>query len=105
MTKEVIVKFDVNEDQLAALRELLPKWQQYTSKEDGKKPFADWTEEKLLETLMYEGSLHEIWRKIETEQYRQGMITLDEMLAHREITVAQRNAERQQAQQKEGACE
>lgn len=103
MTKEITIKFDVNEDQMKALKELLPEWQQYTAK-DGTKPFEDYTEEKLLEVILYQGSLHMIWRRIKQEQYRQGKITVDEMLDDLELTAEQREEARQQAK-KEGACE
>lgn len=105
MLKEVTIKLDIDEKQLEALKELLPAWQQYTSKMGKEeKPFADLTEEKLLEYLMYHGSRHMIWGKIKDEQCRQGMITVDELLDDKQLTVAQRKEERQQAQ-KEGACE
>lgn len=94
MLKEITIRLDVDENQLEALKELLPSWQQYTSKECEEKPFADLKEEKLLEYLLYQGSRHTIWERIKDEQYRQGMITVDELLDDKQITVAQRNAER-----------
>lgn len=103
MLKEVTIKLDIDENQLEALKELLPAWQQYTSKQGEGKPFADLTEEKLLEILMYEGSRHTIWGRIKNEQYRQGMINTDELLDDKQLTAAQRKEARQQAQ-KEGAC-
>lgn len=104
MLKEVTIRLDIDENQLEALKELLPAWQQHTSKQGKEeKPFADMTEENLLECLIYEGSRHMIWRRIKNEQYRQGMITTDELLDDKQLTVAQRKEERQQAQE-EGAC-
>ena len=102
MTKEITIKFDLNEDQLKALSELLPDWQQYISI-SGTKPFEDFTEEKLLQAILYQGSLHMIWRRIKQEQYRQGKITVDEMLDDLELTVEQRKEARQQAQKEGGA--
>lgn len=97
MLREVTIKLDVNEKQLEALKELLPEWQQYTSKtNENEKPFEDMTEEKLLETLLYEGSTHTIWKRIKNEQYRQGMITVDELLDDEYLTAAQRKERRQQ---------
>lgn len=89
MLKEVKIKLDVDEKQLEALRELLPEWQQYTTDEN-KKPFADITEEELLGLLIYTGSRHMIWKKIKDAQYRQGMITVDELLDDKYLTAAQR---------------
>ncbi|MBD5498046.1 MAG: hypothetical protein HDR11_09840 [Lachnospiraceae bacterium] len=102
MLKKVTIKLDVNEKQLEALKELLPEWQQYTSKTN-EKPFEDMTEEKLLEALLYKGSTHTIWKRIKNEQYRQDMITVDELMDDEYLTAAQRKERRQQAQ-KEGAC-
>lgn len=104
MLKEVTINLDVDENQLEALKELLPEWQQYTSKQGEEKPFADLTEEKLLEYLIYRGSKRMIWQRIKDEQYRQDKITVDELLDDKQLTAAQRKGERQQAQ-KEGACE
>lgn len=94
MLKEITIKLDVNEKQEEALRELLPHWQQYEN--EGKKPFADYTVEKLFETLMEIGSLHTIWIKIKEEQYRQGMITTDELLDDKHMTIAERIEARKQ---------
>lgn len=102
--KTIEVKLDIDERQEAALLELLPYWQQYTSKEDGSKPFEHYTIEKLFETIMQIGSLHTIWNKIEEEQLRQGLISVDEWLDKEKLTIAERKEKRQQAQ-KEGACE
>lgn len=102
--KTIKVKLDIDERQEAALLELLPYWQQYTSKEDGSKPFEHYTIEKLFETIMQIGSLHTIWNKIEEEQLRQGLISVDEWLDKEKLTIAERKEKRQQAQ-KEGACE
>lgn len=100
------VEFDTNDKQEEALLELLPYWQQYTSKEDGSsRPFEHYTIADLFEVLMQIGSLHTIWNKIEEEQFRQGQITIDEWLDKEHLTIAERKEKRQQAQQKEGVCE
>lgn len=78
------VEFDTNDKQEAALLELLPYWQQYTSKEDNSKPFEHFTIEKLFETIMQIGCLHTIWNKIEEEQFRQGLISTEEWLDNRD---------------------
>lgn len=102
--KQITVEFDLKEDMEVALLELLPCWNNYTGKE-GDKPFADWTIEKLFETLMQMGSFHTIWRHIKEEQFRQNMITIEELLDEKQLTAAQRIEARQQAQEKkEGAC-
>ena len=103
--KKINVELDIDERQEAALLELLPYWQQYTSKEDNSKPFEHFTIEKLFETIMQIGCLHTIWNKIEEEQFRQGLISTEEWLDKDRLTIAERKEKRQQAQQKEGACE
>ena len=45
------------------------------------------------------------WNKIEEEQFRQGLISAEEWLDKDRLTIAERKEKRQQAQQKEGACE
>ena len=100
MLREVTIRLDINEQQEAALRELLPYWQKYES--DGKKPFEDFEVEKLLETLMYAGSLHTIWRKIKEDQSRKGLITIEELLDDKYLTVAERIEARKQ---KEGGAQ
>lgn len=102
--KKINVELDIDERQEAALLELLPHWQQYTSKEDNSKPFEHFTIEKLFETIMQIGCLHTIWNKIEEEQFRQGLISTEEWLDKGRLTIAERKEKRQQAQ-KEGACE
>lgn len=102
--KKINVELDIDERQEAALLELLPYWQQYTSKEDNSKPFEHFTIEKLFETIMQIGCLHTIWNKIEEEQFRQGLISTEEWLDKDRLTIAERKEKRQQAQ-KEGACE
>lgn len=97
------VEFDTNDKQEEALLELLPHWQQYTSKEDGSRPFEHYTIENLFEAIMQIGSFHVIWAKIEEEQFRQGQITFAEWLDKEHLTIAERKEKRQQAQ-KEGAC-
>lgn len=102
--KKINVELDIDERQEAALLELLPHWQQYTSKEDNSKPFEHFTIEKLFETIMQIGCLHTIWNKIKEEQFRQGLISTEEWLDKDRLTIAERKEKRQQAQ-KEGACE
>lgn len=102
--KKINVELDIDERQEAALLELLPYWQHYTSKEDNSKPFEHFTIEKLFETIMQIGCLHTIWNKIEEEQFRQGLISTEEWLDKDRLTIAERKEKRQQAQ-KEGACE
>lgn len=103
--KKINVELDIDERQEAALLELLPFWQQYTSKEDGSKPFEHYTIEDVFRTIMQIGSLHTIWNKIKEEQFRQKLINIDEWLDKEKLTIAEREEKRQQAQQKEGACE
>lgn len=103
--KTIEVKLDIDERQEAALLELLPFWQQYTSKEDGSKPFEHYTIEDVFGTIMQIGSLHTIWNEIKEEQFRQNLINIDEWLDKEKLTIAEREEKRQQAQQKEGACE
>lgn len=93
MSKEITIRLDINEKQEEALRELLPYWQQYEGK-DGSRPFENWTIAELLETLVYEGSRHTIWKRIKLNQCRQTLITIDEWLDDKYLTVAERVEER-----------
>lgn len=101
--KKVSVEFDLTEKHEAALEELLPYWKQYEG-EGGSRPFANYTIEDVFKAIMQVGSWHMIWKKIKEEQYREGKITADEWLDYEEKTIAEREADRQQAK-KEGACE
>lgn len=100
--KQISVTFDLTEDMEAALLEILPFWQQYEGK-GGSRPFENMTPEKLFETIMQAGIWHTIWRHIKSEQYRNGAITGAELLDDKELTVAQRVAERQQAAKEGGS--
>ena len=57
------VKYDLTEKEEAALRELLPNYQQYISA-GGSRPFENYTLEDVFQSLMYIGSRHTIWRQI-----------------------------------------
>ena len=100
MLKEITIKLDINEQQEEALRELLPHWQQYES--EGKKPFEHYTVEKLCEMVLQIGCFHDLWKKIKEEQQRQGLISIEEMLDRKEMTVAERIEARKQ---KEGGAQ
>lgn len=89
MLKEITIRLDIDEKQEEALRELLPYWQQYEGK-DGSKPFEDWTVGELLEEIICEGSRRTIWRRIKLEQRRQNLITSDEWIDGKDLTVKER---------------
>lgn len=79
------VKYDLTEKEEAALRELLPNYQQYIAK-DGSRPFEKYTLTDVFQSLMYIGSRHTIWRHIKEEQFRQNLID------DKYLTIAERNA-------------
>ena len=79
------VKYDLTEKEEAALRELLPCYQQYIAK-DGSRPFEKYTLADVFQSLMYIGSRHTIWRHIKEEQFRQNLID------DKYLTIAERNA-------------
>lgn len=84
------VKYDLTEKEEAALRELLPNYQQYISA-GGSRPFENYTLEDVFQSLMYIGSRHTIWRHIKEEQYRQNLISTDQLIDNQYLTIAERN--------------
>ena len=85
------VKYDLTEKEEAALRELLPNYQQYISA-GGNRPFENYTLEDVFQSLMYIGSRHTIWRHIKEEQFRQNLIGTDQLIDDQYLTIAERNA-------------
>lgn len=85
------VKYDLTEKEEAALRELLPNYQQYISA-GGSRPFENYTLEDVFQSLMYIGSKHTIWRHIKEEQFRQNLIDIDQLIDDKYLTMAERNA-------------
>ena len=85
------VKYDLTEKEEAALRELLPNYQQYISA-GGSRPFENYTLEDVFQSLMYIGSRHTIWRHIKEEQFRQNLIGTDQLIDDQYLTIAERNA-------------
>lgn len=84
------VKYDLTEKEEAAMRELLPYYQQYIAK-DGSRPFENYTLADVFQSLMYVGSRHTIWNHIKEEQYRQNLISVNQMLDYQYLTIAERN--------------
>ena len=85
------VKYDLTEKEEAALRELLPNYQQYIAK-DGSRPFEKYTLADVFQSLMYIGSRNTIWRHIKEEQFRQNLIDIDQLIDDKYLTIAERNA-------------
>ena len=83
------VKYDLTEKEEAALRELLPNYQQYISA-GGNRPFENYTLEDVFQSLMYIGSRHTIWRHIKEEQFRQNLIDIDQLIDDKYLTMAER---------------
>lgn len=83
------VKYDLTEKEEAALRELLPCYQQYIAK-DGSRPFEKYTLADVFQSLMYIGSRHTIWRHIKEEQFRQNLIDIDQLIDDKYLTIAER---------------
>lgn len=90
--KEVTITLHIDEQQTAAVEEMLEEYKKYESKEDGSKPFADWTFEKCFEAIMEVGSKWTIWQHIKECQYRMGTIDTDELIDKQNLTLAERRA-------------
>ena len=67
---EFSVTFQLTNEQIGRIHKLIPGWKEYVD-EDGKKPFADYTLEKVFQTIMQIGSTHTINDHIRSEEYRQ----------------------------------
>lgn len=85
------VKYDLTEREEEALRELLPCYQQYIAK-DGSRPFENYTLADVFQSLMYIGSWHTIWRHIKETQFREKLISIDQLIDNQYLTIAERNA-------------
>lgn len=72
-TKRMKVEYLLDENEVQALEELLPYYQNYIS--DGKKPFEKWTIENLFQFIMEVGSKGTISEHIKNEQIRQNIIS------------------------------
>lgn len=71
--KFVSVKFMLDPREQKAIEELLPYYQQYKAP-DSSRPFEKWTVEDVFRTIMETGSKFVIADKIQSEQFRQGLI-------------------------------
>lgn len=76
--KTMTVSYMLNEREIEALEELKSLWQQYEGK-DGSKPFADWTLENIFQAVMETGSKYDISHRIKEDQFRKGLITVEEL--------------------------
>ena len=85
------VKYDLEEREEAALRELLPCYQQYIAK-DSSRPFEDYTLEDVFQSIMYIGSRRTIWEHIKEGQAMNKLISIDQLLDRQYLTIAERNA-------------
>ena len=72
-TKRMKVEYLLDENEVQALQELLPYYQNYVS--DGEKPFEKWTIENLFQFIMIVGSSRDVSEHIKAEQLRQGIIS------------------------------
>lgn len=86
--RTVSVEFDLKEEHVQALEELLPYFKNWESQD--KKPFANWTIEDLFKHLMLAGSFHRIEELIKMEQYRQDLITFEERMEDEFLTISER---------------
>lgn len=77
----IAVECLLDEREIEALEELKEHWQQYEGK-DGTKPFADWTTEKVFQALMEAGCKHSISQRIKEDQFRKGLITIEELCSN-----------------------
>jgi hypothetical protein len=87
--EHVKVEFDLYEDEIDALNELLPFFWNYKN-EDGFHPFSNWDFADLFKLLLFTGSSHMIWDKIKFEQYRQCFISYEEYKDDIKCSVANR---------------
>ena len=78
--KEFTVTYLLDKDEQAALKSLNQKFREYVSPE-GKRPFADQTEEQVFDYIMNYGSKNDISGKIGFAMVQMGMISIDEWLS------------------------
>lgn len=76
--KKLTVEYMLDKREVEALEELKEHWQQYTS-EDGGKPFAGWTLEKVFQVIMEVGCKYDISRRIKEDQFKKNLITVEEL--------------------------
>lgn len=65
--KKITVEFEIDEKQERDLKKSLARWKQ-VEKTDGSRPFADWTLEKVFQSIMYIGSKQIIDKQLEEEK-------------------------------------
>lgn len=67
--KQIIVTYLINDKQEKQLEDLLPYWQ--NTMLAGKKPFENWTTERLFQTIMETGCCYDIDMRLAVEKSRQ----------------------------------
>lgn len=87
--KKFAVTFYLDEREQKALEELLPFYQNYIA-EDGSRPCSEWTIENVFQSVMELGSTHIIAKKIQEMQFRQELITWDQMVENGFKTMEER---------------
>lgn len=72
-------EFMLDELEMQQIEELTKAFQQYKS-EDGKRPFVDWTEEKVFQTIMETGSKWTLIHHIKNAQFAYKMISAEQLI-------------------------
>lgn len=100
--KKVTVEFNLTQHQVDAINELLEEYRKYESKEDGRKPFADYTFEDVFRMIMEVGRHQDIDSHIISAQFRRKMITIDQVIGGGGMkTVAEWEEEKRQQREEQ----
>lgn len=84
-TKSVVkiaVEFNLTQHHVDAIDELLEEYRKYESKEDGRRPFANYSFKDVFRMIMEVGSYHDIDNHIVSAQFRRNMITTDQLISN-----------------------
>lgn len=72
------LEYMATEREVEALEELLAIWQQYEGA-GGTFPFKNWDLKQVFQAVVETGSRHFISKQIKNEQFRKGLIDIDEL--------------------------
>lgn len=98
---KITVEFNLTQHHVDAIDELLEEYRKYESKEDGSRPFANYSIEDVFRMIMEVGSYRDIDNHIVGAQFRRKMITIDQLISSGMKTVAEwEEEERQQEGQR-----
>jgi hypothetical protein len=94
--KEMKVTFVIDKHQETALEELQEEFEKYLNSEEAAIHPATWNLQKTLQAIMYTGSMELIWKQIKAQQHQFGLISFEEYIDGKYLTIAERKAEGQQ---------